>query len=91
MQQLCKHIKKLYENVKDLLPQDQIQTLFFRIHDCFKAKLKQRLQTEGISISSGASYGFVCSEFSYYMDNVRAVPCCSAINESLTEVLNDYR
>jgi hypothetical protein len=25
MQQLCKHIKKLYENVKDLLPQDQIQ------------------------------------------------------------------
>uniref|UniRef100_A0A914UTW1 Vacuolar protein sorting-associated protein 54 n=1 Tax=Plectus sambesii TaxID=2011161 RepID=A0A914UTW1_9BILA len=87
-QQIGKHLRKFHEGLVDILPNDQIQKLFFRVHDQFKAALREQLRAMGITPHDAVTYGMVCSEFSYYMETLRSLSCCAALNDTLTDVYN---
>lgn len=87
-QQVVKVLKRFHDGIGDILPSGQLQKLFLRLHDKFKTLLRQELKQLRIGPQDGALYTLVCSEYSFYMENLKSLPCCAAVDDSLQDVLS---
>lgn len=87
--QIGKHMRRFYEGLSGTLPDAQIAILMRDVHDNFRRALRAKLFELDITPQRDANtYGFVCSEFSYYMEVMHAIPCCAQFTDTMSSVMS---
>lgn len=79
---ISKHLVKLHEALIDILPIDQIRTIYKRVHDNFKDKLREQLIKMNIVANGSPQHGVVTSELTFYLQTLKTL---RVINESDAE------
>ncbi|KAK0408500.1 hypothetical protein QR680_003996 [Steinernema hermaphroditum] len=87
-QQICKHLGKFYNGLAGVLPGDMISDMFKKTHENFKQTMKVHLSAKGITPHDSLTYGLVNQDYEYYLQHLRAIPCCADFpKESISELL----
>lgn len=79
---ISKHLVKLHEALIDILPIEQIRTIYKRVHDNFKDKLREQLTKMNIVANGSPQHGVVTSELTFYLQTLKTL---RIINENDTE------
>ncbi|CAG9785569.1 unnamed protein product [Diatraea saccharalis] len=79
---ISKHLVKLHEALIDILPIEQIQIIYKRVHDNFKDKLREQLAKMNIVANGSPQHGVVTSELTFYLQTLKTL---RVINENDTE------
>ncbi|XP_049868207.1 vacuolar protein sorting-associated protein 54 [Pectinophora gossypiella] len=79
---ISKHLVKLHEALIDILPIDQIRTIYKRVHDNFKDKLREQLVKMNIVANGSPQHGVVTSELTFYLQTLKTL---RVINENDSE------
>lgn len=79
---ISKHLVKLHEALIDILPIEQIRTIYKRVHDNFKDKLREQLIKMNIVANGSPQHGVVTSELTFYLQTLKTL---RVINESDNE------
>ncbi|XP_013187838.1 vacuolar protein sorting-associated protein 54 [Amyelois transitella] len=79
---ISKHLVKLHEALIDILPIEQIRTIYKRVHDNFKDKLREQLAKMNIVANGSPQHGVVTSELTFYLQTLKTL---RVINENDTE------
>lgn len=87
-QQMCRQLVKFYNGLTGIMPESMIKDLFLRVHKNFKDNLKAQLNEMNITPHDSLTYGLVSQEYTFFIKNLQAIPCCSDLkNESINEAL----
>lgn len=79
---ISKHLVKLHEALIDILPNEQIRSIYMKVHDSFKDKLKEQLVKMNIVANGSPQHGVVTSELTFYLQTLKTL---RVINENDTE------
>ncbi|XP_053613187.1 vacuolar protein sorting-associated protein 54 [Plodia interpunctella] len=79
---ISKHLVKLHEALIDILPIEQIRTIYKRVHDNFKDKLRDQLAKMNIVANGSPQHGVVTSELTFYLQTLKTL---RVVNENDTE------
>ncbi|XP_028161268.1 vacuolar protein sorting-associated protein 54 [Ostrinia nubilalis] len=79
---ISKHLVKLHEALIDILPIEQIRTIYKRVHENFKDKLREQLIKMNIVANGSPQHGVVTSELTFYLQTLKTL---RVINESDAE------
>lgn len=79
---ISKHLVKLHEALIDILPNEQIRSIYKRVHDNFKDKLREQLVKMNIVANGSPQHGVVTSELTFYLQTLKTL---RVINENDTE------
>ncbi|KOB71573.1 Vacuolar protein sorting, partial [Operophtera brumata] len=79
---ISKHLVKLHEALIDILPSEQIQFIYKRVHDNFKDKLREQLLKMNIVANGSPQHGVVTSELTFYLQTLKTL---RVINETDNE------
>lgn len=72
-QNICKHLKKCYENVSSVLPHSQIQELYRGVNSSFINTFSDKLQKMNILNNGGPTHGLVTQELLFYLEDFKQV------------------
>ncbi|CAH2991272.1 unnamed protein product [Chilo suppressalis] len=70
---ISKHLVKLHEALIDILPIEQIRTIYKRVHDNFKDKLREQLTKMNIVANGSPQHGVVTSELTFYLQTLKTL------------------
>lgn len=70
---ISKHLVKLHEALIDILPHEQIKTIYKRVHDNFKDKLREQLIKMNIVANGSPQHGVVTSELTFYLQTLKTL------------------
>ncbi|XP_013142732.1 PREDICTED: vacuolar protein sorting-associated protein 54 [Papilio polytes] len=79
---ISKHLVKLHEALIDILPIEQIRSIYMKVHDNFKDKLREQLVKMNIVANGSPQHGVVTSELTFYLQTLKTL---RIINENDTE------
>lgn len=85
---ISKHLVKLHEALIDILPIEQIRTIYKRVHDNFKDKLREQLAKMNIVANGSPQHGVVTSELTFYLQTLKTLRVISD-NDSEDNILYD--
>ncbi|XP_072938540.1 vacuolar protein sorting-associated protein 54 [Epargyreus clarus] len=70
---ISKHLVKLHKALIDILPTDQIKTIYMKVHDNFKDKLREQLVKMNIVANGSPQHGVVTSELTFYLQTLKTL------------------
>lgn len=76
---ISKHLVKLHEALIDILPPNEIRSIYKRVHDNFKDKLREQLTKMNIVANGSPQHGVVTSELTFYLQTLKTL---RVINEN---------
>ncbi|CAK1601072.1 unnamed protein product [Parnassius mnemosyne] len=79
---ISKHLVKLHEALIDILPIEQIRSIYIKVHDNFKDKLREQLAKMNIVANGSPQHGVVTSELTFYLQTLKTL---RVINENDSE------
>ncbi|XP_068632374.1 vacuolar protein sorting-associated protein 54 [Battus philenor] len=79
---ISKHLVKLHEALIDILPIEQIRSIYMKVHDNFKDKLREQLVKMNIVANGSPQHGVVTSELTFYLQTLKTL---RVINENDSE------
>ncbi|KAJ2949919.1 hypothetical protein O0L34_g11238 [Tuta absoluta] len=85
---ISKHLVKLHEALIDILPIEQIRTIYKRVHDNFKDKLREQLVKMNIVANGSPQHGVVTSELTFYLQTLKTLRIIND-NDSEDNILYD--
>ncbi|KAF5307915.1 hypothetical protein FQR65_LT06482 [Abscondita terminalis] len=68
---VSKHLTKLHEAVKPVLPPEQVSDIYEVIHQNFKSRLREEIVKMNIQNNGGPQHGVVTSEILFYLETMR--------------------
>jgi len=66
-----KQLTKFHEGIEDILPLRQISNLFKTIHNQFLHRVRDRVQSAGLTADNSPTHGLVVSELIFYRENLK--------------------
>ncbi|XP_075224349.1 VPS54 subunit of GARP complex scat isoform X2 [Lycorma delicatula] len=72
-QNICSKLRKLYEAVAGVLPEEQIEDLYRSINTTFKDILREHLLRMNIVNNGGPQHGLVTSELIFYIEDLKRI------------------
>ncbi|CAI2354398.1 unnamed protein product [Caenorhabditis sp. 36 PRJEB53466] len=89
-QQICRHILKFHNGLTGIMPREQIELLFRRVHDNFKVNLRDQVNKLGVTPHDPLKYGYVTKDYMYYQQNMQSMENCRNLElESLNDIMFD--
>ncbi|KAL0880845.1 hypothetical protein ABMA27_002028 [Loxostege sticticalis] len=85
---ISKHLVKLHEALIDILPIEQIRTIYKRVHENFKDKLREQLMKMNIVANGSPQHGVVTSELTFYLQTLKTLRVISE-NDAEDNILYD--
>ncbi|KAG6464728.1 vacuolar protein sorting-associated protein 54 [Manduca sexta] len=85
---ISKHLVKLHEALIDILPAEQIRTIYKKVHDNFKDKLREQLNKMNIIANGSPQHGVVTSELTFYLQTLKTLRVISE-NDTEDDILYD--
>ncbi|KAF5271943.1 hypothetical protein FQA39_LY07960 [Lamprigera yunnana] len=70
---VSKHLTKLHEAVKPVLPSEQVSDLYEVIHQNFKSRLRDEIVKMNIQNNGGPQHGVVTSEILFYLETMKTL------------------
>ncbi|XP_052275668.1 vacuolar protein sorting-associated protein 54-like isoform X1 [Dreissena polymorpha] len=83
---ICKQMAKLHEAIIDILPQDQIKSIFFRINQTFKNVLRQKLTHLNVINNGGPQHGLVTSDLTFYAGSFKTLRGLEELAQDVKDV-----
>ncbi|MEE6474600.1 hypothetical protein FKM82_010437 [Ascaphus truei] len=88
---ICKQMAKMHEAIYDLLPEEQTQALFLRIHTSYKLHLKNQLCHLNVTNDGGPQHGLVAADVAFYTGNVQALKGLKELDLNMGEIWEQKR
>uniref|UniRef100_A0A8C5B4E1 Vacuolar protein sorting-associated protein 54 n=1 Tax=Gadus morhua TaxID=8049 RepID=A0A8C5B4E1_GADMO len=88
---VCKQVSKMHEAISELLPEQQTQTLFWRINGSFKMHLKRQLARLGVVNDGGPQHGLVMVDVAFYTENLLSLRTLENMDLSMVEIWEHKR
>lgn len=70
---VSKHLTKLHEAVKPVLPDEQVSDIYEVIHKNFKGRLRDEIIKMNIQNNGGPQHGVVTSEILFYLETMKTL------------------
>lgn len=70
---ISKHLVKLHEALIDILTTEEIRTIYKRVHENFKDKLREQLLKMNIVANGTPQHGVVTSELTFYLQTLKTL------------------
>ncbi|KAB0795389.1 hypothetical protein PPYR_12228 [Photinus pyralis] len=70
---VSKHLTKLHEAVKPVLPDEQVSDIYEVIHKNFKGRLRDEIIKMNIQNNGGPQHGVVTSEIIFYLETMKTL------------------
>ncbi|XP_054714166.1 vacuolar protein sorting-associated protein 54-like [Uloborus diversus] len=80
---ISKHLNNFHGMVHNVLPPEELHSIFLRINNSFKSKLRNHLARLQVNNDGGPQHGLVAQELTFYTRNLKKlqVPCDFNMNE----------
>lgn len=85
---ISRHFVKLHEAIAQVLPKDQIYSIFRIVHKNFKDKLREQLIKNNIVNNGTPQHGTVISELTFYLETLRTLKAMP-VEELSDETMDD--
>ncbi|KHJ42174.1 Vps54-like protein [Trichuris suis] len=87
-QHLAKQVRRLYDNTRDILTENDMQNLMVKLYNGIRKAVAATLQARNVDAQSNASeQQFAVSDFSWLIQYLQALPCCSAVRQRFLSTL----
>ncbi|KAK4876279.1 hypothetical protein RN001_012701 [Aquatica leii] len=70
---VSKHLTKLHEALKPVLPSEQVSDIYEVVHQNFKSRLRDEIVKMNIQNNGGPQHGVVTSEILFYLETMRTL------------------
>lgn len=88
---VCRQMSKMHEAIHELLPEQQTQLLFVRIHGSFKMHLKRQLSRLSVVNDGGPQHGLVVVDVAFYTGNLQALKSLDGLDLNMAEIWEQKR